>query len=166
VSDKTILKLLHDFKALPISSIAVYTGLTPNSIQRRLQTMVKKNMVYSKSIPNIHTKTGFRFFDGYQGMRLFSVNEEDLKKWVMEHLPKRISTIYKRSLTRYLSDIGIKVELPESNMKKIVYISKELYDEVEKKAKKNKVNVSKQVEEILKENLDKQKFTRWIHEPK
>lgn len=148
LSDEQLLETIQDFKACTEKEIEEVTGYF--DLSKRLKKLIINNKLNYKVIPHTRTNTHYKFFEGYQGTRVYFLTEEEFGEWVISLLPNKLTPIYRRVITRIVNDLKIKVTLPETTVKKQLWLfNRELVNILEKKAKKNKSNISAEAEALM-----------------
>jgi hypothetical protein len=158
VDDETILKTLKDFKALSEPELEEILNYSKNGLYNRLHNLVRKNKIYEKKIPTMGSHTNLKILRKYQGLRVYSLDEEHFREWLLSQMPARISPLYRRLFTILVHDIGLDVPLPENKTKHQLWIyDSKIYAFLEKLAKKKKKNISGVAEDIIKEKMSRRK---------
>lgn len=151
VSDDVILQTLKDFKALTEQELSEFLGYKPNTLNRRLKRMCVEEKIMFKRIPAIKTTTHYKIFDEYRGTRVYATNDEYFIKWILSHIPKRITPLYRRTFNYFVHQLGYEIELPKSNTKKQIWIyDLELYDIIKNMAKKQDCSISKVAQDLMR----------------
>lgn len=152
LSEEVILKALTDFNGLTNAEISELLGV--KSLDRRLKRLVNDGKIIFKKIPTVRTVTRYKFFHGYQGVRVFSVDEEHFITWIRSHMPKKVSPAIRKTLGYIIHQLGCKIELPPVTYKKQLWIYNiDLYEKLEEIAKKEQSSVSQIAENLMKTAL-------------
>lgn len=149
--DETIFKTLTDFKGLSEPELEELLGYGRNSLYNRLHSLLRKKKLYCKKIPVFSTSTNLRVLTKYQGLKVYSLNEEMFKEWLLSQLPKKVAPLYKRLFTMIVHDLGLELNMPMSTTKRLLWIyDRDVYAFLVKSAKEKRTNISRVAEETIK----------------
>lgn len=154
VNDDVIFKTLTDFGALSEPELEEILDYKKNGLYTRLHNLVRKGKIYEKKIPRMGSQTNLRILRKYQGLRVYSLDEEAFKQWLLKQLPTRIAPLYKRLFTTLVHDLGLDIKMPESTTKHQLWIyNTRIYEYLMKTAKKKKQNISTIAEDIIMKHM-------------
>ena len=105
-SNNEIIETLKKHKALTQTELSKLLGYS--RLNERLRRLAKKGLVQYTKIPGNRGK--YKFFRGYNGIKLYYIEKEHLKEWIEMKLPERMPPIMHRIASRCIySNFGIRV---------------------------------------------------------
>lgn len=106
-SNDEIIETLKKFKALTQSELSEKLGYS--RLNERLKRLAKKGLIQYQIIPKSGRK--YKFFRGYNGIKLYYIEKKHLKEWIEMKLPARMSPVMHRIASRCIyCNFGIRVD--------------------------------------------------------
>lgn len=145
-TEKDILQMLEEYKVATSKEIAAYFGFnTENyqSLRYRLQSMVRRNKIKRTKFTTLKTpkKNRYTFFDGYMETYLFYKKDSDFRQWAVDRIPVGLPKSIRKTLTQYLNNQGIHIDLSKIIPMKSVSFTMEEYKKLKQKAKKKQKGI-------------------------
>jgi len=143
-SEENIKKMLKEIKVATAKEIAIYFGLTNRqNLRMRLQSMVRRNQIKRTKLSTFKSpkKHEPQLFKGYMETYLFYKNNSDFKEWVIKQIPIGLPQNIRRTISHYLKNNGIKIDLTRITPLRCVSFTEEEYKKIKKRAKKEKKGI-------------------------
>lgn len=152
-SEENIKKMLKEIKVATAKEIATYFGLNNRqSLRMRLQSMVRRQQIKRTKLSTFKSpkKHEYQLFKGYMETFLFYKTDSDFKEWVIKQIPIGLPQNVRKTITQYLTDQGLKIDLTRVTPMRSIAFTEAEYKKIKKKAKKEQKGIKELILDATK----------------
>ena len=156
MSDEKIIETLHDFKALTEGELRHLLGY--KLLSQRLQRMIRDDVILSTRFGGKgRGAVKYIVFPEYGNVTLYYVTKDDLIEWIKMNLPRRLTSNFRKAVTRKLRAVGIDTDYLFPKTKRTgISLDVEVHERI-KEHVGEKTFIKDFVSEAIMEKLEKEK---------
>lgn len=158
VTDKEIISMIKERKALSQTEIEDIFGYIRGSLTSRMHRLVRENKLNLKRLPFRLDSNNHILFKGYSNKNIYFVKEKYLIEWIKDRVPVGTPKHYRRFITMKLHEIGIDIDISPRRESKLVPLSLHLHKDLKKLAKKKGITLYNMLDKIVLEYIKMNKI--------
>lgn len=149
IRDKEIIETIKENKVVKTEELLKELNLkSPISLSARLKRLVREKKIKETILSGRTRKS--EDLRTYMNRRVFFIENEDFKEWVLKKLPEKMPKNIKTLISRRFKEMGFDLEIPHKKEYKYVALTQKKYDEIKNKAR----NQGKSIKDYVEANLD------------
>lgn len=109
-SNAEIIETIRKYHALTEREIQEKLQYREGSLDKRMKSLIVASLVKYIIIKSCSPSAKYKLFRGYTGTRLFFIENENLKEWILGKIPTKMS-VYERSALTKMVNKELKIEM-------------------------------------------------------